>query len=248
MSDPVTIASAMLRAVQPLIAALDSADEGSRAEWFRLARGYLRGQLYRSLPEKLSIRPHVRLKSGCNRDPRFGGGDFEAMAGECEPWSLPPLHQPGRRAVGAIVAVALAAKWRILAEEADCGCESTPCPLPGLRLLEQVILAALGHRVQAAIEHRPAGFRLWRDRALAVLLGQSIEPRDHVSRPRRRKRRGRRSAYDAERDARIARSWVSGSYRTFDELAREIDKTGEVRAKDVRRAIDRHRKRRARRG
>lgn len=60
-----------------------------------------------------------------------------------------------------------------------------------------------------------------------------------------RRRRGRKPEYDPQRDRRIAEAWNTGHYRRYADLARELD--GALTATDVKRAVDRHRKRAERR-
>jgi hypothetical protein len=55
----------------------------------------------------------------------------------------------------------------------------------------------------------------------------------------RGKRRGRKPCTDANADKRIASAWKSGHHRRYKELGRQFDMSGS----DVRRAIDRYRKR-----
>lgn len=55
--------------------------------------------------------------------------------------------------------------------------------------------------------------------------------------------RGRRVDSDPKDDERISNAWNTGNYRTYDELARALDATGEIKGRDVKLAIDRHRKR-----
>src|SRR5262249_44122990 len=54
-------------------------------------------------------------------------------------------------------------------------------------------------------------------------------------------KRGRRPKYDPKTDERVADAWQSGSYRNAEELGRELC----LSADQVRRALDRHRKRHA---
>ncbi len=54
------------------------------------------------------------------------------------------------------------------------------------------------------------------------------------------KRRGRRPATDSRDDQRIVNAWDTGNFRTYADLGRELHLT----TSEVRKAIDRHRKRR----
>ncbi len=57
---------------------------------------------------------------------------------------------------------------------------------------------------------------------------------------RTNRKRGRKPIYDEEQDKRVQDAWRSGEHRNFKDLAREL---GISSSRDVRRAIDRHRKR-----
>lgn len=80
----------------------------------------------------------------------------------------------------------------------------------------------------------------WRGHRVA-LERLALQAREKAPK-RGQRQRGRKPTTDPAEDAKIANAWNTGRYRTYVELAREID----VDAESVRRAIDRDRHRRAR--